>query len=91
MRAILKGGGIAATQPHPDLVDEGGGLERMTGSFVGHLLRRQTAEFVVNDGEKLSGGFWVTVFHPFQNMRELAQCFRIVQRRSVTTPNALKS
>ena len=72
-------------------MDERRGLERMTGSFAGHLLRRQTAEFVVNEGQQFRGGFWVTVFHPFQNMRELAQCFRIVQRQPVTTPNALKS
>ena len=40
MRAILKGRGISAAQPHPGLVDEGGGLERMAGRFVGHLPRR---------------------------------------------------
>jgi hypothetical protein len=88
MRAILKGRGITAAQPQPGLVDEGGGLERMAGRFVGHLLRRQTAEFFVNDGEKFGGGFWITVFHPLQNMRELAQVFRIVKRRWVTTSNA---
>ena len=55
----------------------GGGLERMAGSFVGHLPRRQSAEFFVNDGEKFGGGFWITLFHPFQNMRGLAQVFRI--------------
>ena len=89
MRAILKGRGITAAQPHPGLVDEGGGLERMAGSFVGHLLRRQTAEFFVNDREKFGGGFWTTVFHPFQNMSELTQVFRIEKRRRVTTSNAL--
>ena len=88
MRAILKGRGITAAQPHPGLVDEGGGLESMTRSFLGHLLRRQTAEFFVNDREKFGGGFWITVFHPFQNMRELTQVFRIGKRRWVTTLNA---
>ncbi len=89
MRAILKRRGSTAAQPDPGLVDEGGGLERMAGSFVGHLLRRQTAEFFVNDREKFGGGSWITVFHPFQNMRELAQGFRIGKRRWVTTSNAL--
>jgi hypothetical protein len=48
--AILKSRGITAAQPHPRFVDEGGGLERMTGGFVGHLLRGQTTEFFVNNG-----------------------------------------
>jgi hypothetical protein len=60
----------------------------MAGRFVGHLPRRQTAEFVVNDGEKFGDGFCITVFHPFQNMRELAQAFRIGELLSVTTSNA---
>jgi len=77
MRAILKSRGITAAQPHPGLMDEGGGLERMAGSFVSHLMRRQTAEFFVNEREKFGGGLWITLFHPFQNMRELAQVFRI--------------
>jgi hypothetical protein len=38
----------------------------MAGRFVAHLLRRQTAEFFVNDREKFGGGFWITVLHPFQ-------------------------
>jgi hypothetical protein len=29
------------------------------------------------------------LFHPFQNMRELAQAFRIGNRRRVTTLNTL--
>jgi len=60
----------------------------MAGSFVGHLPRRQSAEFFVNDREKFGGGVWITVFHPFQNMRELAQAFRIRELLSVTTSNA---
>lgn len=89
MRAILKGWGSTAAQPHPGLVDEGGGLERMAGRFIGHLPRRQTAEFFVKDREKFGGGFWITVCDPFQNMRELGQDFRIGKRRRVTTSNAL--
>ena len=81
MCAILKSRGLTAAQPQPGLVDEGGGLERMAGGFAGHLPRRQTAEFIVNDEEKFGGGFCITVFHPFQNMRELAQVFRIGKRR----------
>jgi hypothetical protein len=87
MCAILKSRSISAAQPHPGLVDEGGGLERMAGSFVGHLLRRQSAEFFVNDREKFSGGFWIPMFHPFQNKRELAQAFRIGKGRRAATPN----
>ena len=60
----------------------------LAGGLLGHLLRRQTAEFLVNDREQFGGGFWITVFHPFQNMRELAQAFRIGKRRWVTTSNA---
>ena len=89
MSTILKGRCITAAQPHPSFVDKGGWLERMPSGFVCHLLRSQTAEFFVNDREQFGVGFWIALFHPFQNMRELAQAFRIGKRRLVTTLNAL--
>lgn len=88
MRSIVKGRSIGATQPHPCLVDEGGGLKCMADEFAGHLPRCQTPEFFVNDREKFGGGFCITLFHPFQNMRELAQAFRIGKRLCETTSNA---
>jgi len=55
--------------------DEGSRLERMAGGFVSHFLRRQTAEFFIQDGDQLPGSFWIAVLHPFQNVRKLAQAF----------------
>ena len=49
----------------------------MSAGFAGHLLRRQTAEFLVNDREQVCGGFWITTLNPFQNMRELVHDPRI--------------
>ena len=51
MPTILKSRGISAAQPHPCLMHEGGGLERVAGGFVDHLLRGKPAEFFVNDWE----------------------------------------
>lgn len=73
MRTILKGGGVAATQAHPGLVDEGGRLECMAGGLAGHLLSRQTAKFLVNDGEEFCGSSGIAAFHTFQDLRKLAQ------------------
>jgi hypothetical protein len=58
-------------------VDQGGGLERVAGGFVCHLLRRKPTKFLVNNWKKFGGSIWITVFHPFQNVCELAQDFRI--------------
>ena len=85
LRHQLNGRGMHAAQPQLGFVDEGGGLQGVSLRFAGHLPRRHTAEFLVNDGEKFGGGFWITVFHPFQNMRELAQRFKMVKRRRQTS------
>ena len=35
----------------PDLMDQGGGLERVAGGFVGHLVRGELAQLRVDQGE----------------------------------------
>jgi len=53
-------------------MDQPGRLERLAGPFMGHLLRRETAKFVVDDGEEFGRGGWVTVFDSSEDLRELA-------------------
>jgi len=79
--------GLAAVQPHTGLVDKAVMLERMAGSFIGHLWRGQPTEFLANDGEHFDGTFWINVFHPFQNVRELIHVSRIERCLSATTSN----
>ena len=52
MRAILKRRRLVPAQPQPRFVDEGSWLERVTGGFAGHFLRRQPAQFIINQGKQ---------------------------------------
>ncbi len=72
MRAVLKRRPFAAAQPQPGLVDKGGRLESVASGLVGHLPRRQTAQFLVDDREKFARGFGIAVLQPFQQVREFA-------------------
>jgi hypothetical protein len=85
---------------YPSLMDQSRCLESLTGPFIGHLLRRQTAEFLVDDGEKFARGFWVTVFDSPEDLRELAHVSRRLEPCSeswlwraawMTAPTAINS
>ena len=87
--AILKRRRVLTAQAEPGFVDQGGGLERMAGSFARHLLRSELAQFVIDQGQQLRHRLRFAPLRPFQNVRELAQAFSIRKRRRVTTANAL--
>jgi prepilin-type processing-associated H-X9-DG protein len=47
-------------QAQPGFVDESGRLKGMTGGLIGHLMRRQLAELLINQGQQLVGGMRIT-------------------------------
>jgi len=56
----------------PSLMDERGGLQGLTRLLLGHLLRGELAEFVVNQWQQLFSGFGFTLLHAIQNARDVA-------------------
>ncbi len=46
-------------QPEVRLVDQGRRLERLAGLLLGQLLRRQLAQLLVDQRQKLLGGVWI--------------------------------
>lgn len=62
MGAVFKLRICIPDQPHPCLVDQRGGLERVTGSFVCHSAGREHAQLLIDQWQQLIGGFRVAVF-----------------------------
>ena len=48
-------------------------LKGMAGSFVGHLVRRQPPQFLVNEREQFLGGIGVTRFDCLENLGDVAR------------------
>ncbi len=47
---------LVANQPQVGFVNEGGGVERVVGTFRGHARRGELPQFVIDEGEQLGGG-----------------------------------
>jgi hypothetical protein len=73
MGAIFKGRVFAADQAHPDLMHQGGGLERVTRRAVGHFIRRELAQFRIDQRQQLIGGLRVAVLDGLKNAGHVAQ------------------
>src|SRR5689334_15645469 len=61
-----------------------GGLEGVTRSFTGHLVRGQAAQFIVNDRQKFVGGLGVTLLDGGENSGDVAHA--TVARRGPFSP-----
>src|ERR1022692_1595251 len=59
MGAIFEGRIVASDEAQPDLMHQGGGLERVTRRAVRHLIRRELAQFSINQRQQLIGGLRV--------------------------------
>ena len=70
--AILKRRSVLAAEPKPGFVDERGGLEGVTRSFARHLLRRQPAEFVIDQRQQFRSSLRIAPFHLLQYLSEFA-------------------
>ena len=63
-------------QLQPRLMHQGGGLERVAGGFVGHLVRRQSAQFLINQRQQLIRSFGVTLLDGFENTRDVGHALQ---------------
>src|SRR5262249_22061612 len=59
-------------KPNVRLLDQGGGLERLSGPFPRQLVRRPLSELVVQKGQKLIGGVRVAVLNLSQDPHHFA-------------------
>jgi hypothetical protein len=55
---------IGAHQAQPRFMDQRGRLEGLPGGFTGHALRRQPAEFPINQREQLRGSGGIALLNP---------------------------
>jgi hypothetical protein len=53
-------------------VDQGGWLQRLAWRFLGHLLRGQFPQFLVNERQELSGGVGTALLKGRQDVGNLA-------------------
>jgi hypothetical protein len=58
-------------QPQIGLMDQGRGLERLPGLFLGQLLGSQLAQFLVDQGQEFPGGGRVASFDGGQDAGNL--------------------
>ena len=49
MRAIFELRAFAAAEPQPRFVNKRGRLERVTGGFMGHLVRGEFAQLLIDE------------------------------------------
>lgn len=61
-----------ADEPQPGFMDESGGLKRVIGGFVRHLVRGEFAQLLVNERQQFFGGVRLTALHLFKNLSYLA-------------------
>ena len=70
--AVLPGLILGANQPQPRLMDQRGGLKRVIGRFVRHLLSREFAELVINERQEFFSGLDVFLMSALEDTREVA-------------------
>jgi hypothetical protein len=58
-------------QPEPSLVDEGGGLERVTGCLLRHFVGGDPAQFVVYQRQQLVGRLGIASLNRLENARHI--------------------
>ena len=63
---------FVTNQSQPGFMDEGGGLQGLSGRFIGHLRNGESAQFVVNKRQQFFGSFRIASLGSLQNPGELA-------------------
>lgn len=51
-------------------------LESIARSFIGHFVRREPAEFLINEREQLIGSLGITMFDGVEDARDVAHAFQ---------------
>ena len=85
VRAVLPRLAGRVHQLQPCFMDEGRRLEGVAGRFASHLLRRQSAQFVVEQRQQLIGGLGVTLL----DRREYASHVAHIRRLHEKTPASM--
>jgi hypothetical protein len=62
---------LIAHQSQPGLVNERGGLKRLTRRFQRHLGRRQSAQLIIDHRQEFLCGFGVALRQGFENVRDV--------------------
>jgi len=76
--AILECRRLIPDKPQPGFVDESSGLERLSGGFVSHLARGEPAQFLIDQRQKLIGGFGIAGFNGAKKLGRFTHAVRIV-------------
>ena len=63
---------LVVNQPQIRLVDQGRGLERLAGLLVRQFVRREFAQFLVDQRQELAGRVRVTPLDGVQDLRDVA-------------------
>ena len=62
---------LRADQAQVGLVDQGGGLQRLPGGLVGHLVVGELAQLLVDEGQQLLRGRRIALLDGVQDLRDL--------------------
>jgi hypothetical protein len=57
-------------------MNESSGLQSLSRRLMRHPGRRELAQFLIDQGQKLLGGFGITLFNRLQNVRHIAHRLR---------------
>ena len=72
---------LVSSQAQPRFVNERGWLQSVAGSFIRHLRRRQSAQFVIDKGEQFIGGLGIAGPGAFENARDVAHALQGIKPR----------
>ena len=63
---------LSSCQPQPRLMNQGRGLQGLSGRLKGYLVSGELSEFVINKREELLGGLGIAVLKRLQDARHFA-------------------
>src|SRR6058998_516182 len=58
-------------QSQPGFVNERGGLQRVARRFIGHLVRSQATQFIIDQRQQLIGGGGIALLRRFKDARDV--------------------
>jgi len=63
---------IGTSHPQPRFMNEGGGLQRLAGPFIGHLVGRQPAQFIIDQGQQFLCSLRITGINRTEQLGDVA-------------------
>ena len=80
--AVLKCRRWVIDEAQPGLVDEGSGLERLSGGFMGHPARSQPAQLLIDQRQQLLGRFGIAALDRVEQLGRLTHAARNVATKA---------